>query len=195
MPVTAAASATRLRHPRAKRLSVQAELRNDSRSEWIAAAAEVLQREGAYLDEQRWDEWLGLFLPDCEYWVPSWKDEETLAGDPQAELSHIYYASRAGLEDRVVRIRSRRSPASTPMPRTSHAVSAVLPTEEPRAERVKLRSSWVCHVFFPRVHESHAFFGRAEHELVTSNGRWLIARKKTILQNDYIPTMLDVYCI
>jgi 3-phenylpropionate/cinnamic acid dioxygenase small subunit len=163
--------------------------------ELLAAGTEVLQREGAYLDEQRWDEWLGLFLPDCEYWVPSWKNEEVLTGDPQAELSHIYYASRAGLEDRVVRIRSRRSPASTPMPRTSHIVGGVLPIGEPAAERMKLRSSWVCHVFFPRLHDSHAFFGRSEHELALKEGRWLIARKKTILQNDYIPTMLDVYCI
>jgi len=30
---------------------------------------------------------------------------------------------------------------------------------------------------------------------VLRDGNWLIARKKTILQNDYIPTMLDVYCI
>ena len=79
----------------------------------LATAIDVLQRESVYLDEQRWDEWLALYIADCEYWVPSWKNEETLTSNPQAELSHIYYATRAGLEDRVVRIRSRRSPAST----------------------------------------------------------------------------------
>jgi 3-phenylpropionate/cinnamic acid dioxygenase small subunit len=161
----------------------------------LATGTDVLLREGIYLDEQRWDEWLALFAADCEYWVPSWKNEETLTTNPQAELSHIYYASRAGLEDRVVRIRSRRSPASTPMPRTTHLVSHVLPMDKPQADRIKLRSSWVCHVFFPRMHESHAFFGRAEYELVQKDGGWLIAKKKTVLQNDYIPTMLDVYCI
>ena len=31
--------------------------------------------------------------------------------------------------------------------------------------------------------------------LIRKDGGWLIAKKKTILQNDYIPTMLDVYCI
>jgi 3-phenylpropionate/cinnamic acid dioxygenase small subunit len=164
-------------------------------TEAFAAAIEVLQREGAYLDERRWDDWLALFASDCEYWAPAWKNEDSLASDPQSELSHIYYASRAGLEDRVVRIRSRRSPASTPMPRTTHLVGGVLPLDEPTATRVKLRSSWVCHVFFPRQHESHAFFGCAEHEIALREGRWLIAKKKTILQNDYIPTMLDVYCL
>jgi 3-phenylpropionate/cinnamic acid dioxygenase small subunit len=164
-------------------------------TEAFAAAIEVLQREGAYLDERRWDDWLALFASDCEYWAPAWKNEDSLASDPQSELSHIYYASRAGLEDRVVRIRSRRSPASTPTPRTTHVVSGILPLGEPTATRVALRSSWVCHVFFPRQHESHAFFGRAEHEIALREGRWLIAKKKTILQNDYIPTMLDVYCL
>lgn len=161
----------------------------------LDAGIDTLTREGVYLDEQKWDEWLALFVPDCEYWVPSWKNEEELTSNPQAELSHIFYANRAGLEDRIVRIRSRRSPASTPMPRTSHVLSGVLPLEKPQAQKMRLRSSWVCHVFFPRIHESHAFFGRAEHELVLRDGNWLIARKKTILQNDYIPTMLDVYCI
>jgi 3-phenylpropionate/cinnamic acid dioxygenase small subunit len=81
------------------------------------------------------------------------------------------------------------------MPRTSHLVSGFLPLEKPQAQRIRLRSSWVCHVFFPRIHESHAFFGRAEYELVLREDAWMIAKKKTILQNDYIPTMLDIYCI
>ena len=163
--------------------------------ETLDAGIEVLYREAVYLDEQRCDEWLALFVPDCEYWVPSWKNEEELTSNPQAELSHIYYSNGAGLVDRIVRIRSRRSPASTPMPRTAHILSGFMPLEAPQAQRIRMRSSWVCHVFFPRMHESHAFFGRAEHELVQRDGNWLIARKKTILQNDYIPTMLDIYCI
>lgn len=163
--------------------------------ELLATGIDVLQREAIYLDEQRWEEWLALFAKDCEFWVPTWKNEEAVTTDPQAELSHIYYASRAGLEDRIVRIRSRRSPASTPMPRTTHVLNAILPLEAPQAQRMRLRSSWVCHVFFPRLHESHAFFGRSEHGLALREGSWLIAKKKTILLNDYIPTMLDVYCI
>jgi len=161
----------------------------------LNAGIEVLYREAAYLDEQRWDEWLALFVSDCEYWVPSWKNEEELTSNPQVELSHIFYANRSGLEDRIIRIRSRRSPASTPMPRTAHILSNFLSLEPTQENRIRLRSSWVCHVFSPRMHESHAFFGRAEYELVLREGNWLIARKKTILQNDYIPTMLDIYCI
>ena len=161
----------------------------------LAAGAEVLQREGIYLDEQRWDEWIALFAPDCEYWVPTWTSERTLASDPQRELSHIYYSNRQGLEDRIVRIRTGRSPASTPMPRTAHLVTAILALEPPTPERLRLRSTWSSHVFFPRLHTSFTFFGHAAHELVHRDTRWVIQRKKMVLQNDYIPTMLDVYCI
>jgi 3-phenylpropionate/cinnamic acid dioxygenase small subunit len=161
----------------------------------LAAGVELLEREAAYLDERKWDEWLALYTEDCEFWMPAWKSDGTLTTDPQAELSHIYYANRKGLEDRVVRIRSGRSPASTPMPRTAHLLSGVLPLEPPAGDRLRLRSTWACHVFSPRAGDSHAFFGHSEHELVHDGGRWRIARKKIILQNENIPAMLDVYCV
>jgi 3-phenylpropionate/cinnamic acid dioxygenase small subunit len=160
----------------------------------LAAGVELVHREAKYLDERRWDDWLALYTQDCEYWMPAWKADGTLTTDPRTELSHIYYASRSGLEDRVVRIRSGKSAASTPMPRTAHILGSVLPVESP-ADRLRLGSTWVSHVFFPRSNESHAFFGRTEHELVLRGGDWRIAKKKILLQNDYIPTMLDVYCV
>lgn len=160
----------------------------------LAAGIELVHREARYLDEQRWDDWLALYTEDCEYWMPAWKADGTLTRNPQSELSHIYYASRAGLEDRIVRIRSGRSPASTPMPRTAHIIGSVLPVESP-ADRLRLGSTWVSHVYFPRSNESHAFFGRSEHELVLRGADWRIAKKKVLLLNDYIPTMLDVYCV
>ena len=167
---------------------------SDART-WLAEGEDLLVREGIYLDEQRWSEWLELFTPDCEYWVPAWINESKLASDHQSELSHIYYANRQGLEDRIVRIRTGRSPASTPTPRTAHIVSAVLPLDPPQSERLRLRSTWASHVFFPRSRETHTFFGYAMHELVRRDERWVIRRKKTVLQNDFIPTMLDVYCL
>lgn len=161
----------------------------------LAAGVEVLDREATYLDEQRWDEWLGLYTEDCEFWMPAWKADGTPTADPQSELSHIYYANRKGLEDRIVRIRSGKSPASSPMPRTAHLLGAILPLAPPSPKRMRLRSTWVCHVFFPRQGDSHAFFGRSEHELVLRDGDWRIAKKKILLQNDAIPTMLDIYCV
>ncbi len=161
----------------------------------LAAGSDVLEREAICLDEQRWDDWLALFAADCEYWIPTWRHDETLTADPRRELSHIYYASRAGLEDRIVRIRSGRSPASMPLPRTTHVLGNIRLLEPPAPERLRLRSSWITQVFFTRSRETHAFFGHTEHDLVRRGDHWLIARKKIVLQNDYIPGMLDVYCV
>ena len=81
------------------------------------AAVELVDREGLLLDAKDWDAWLGLYLEDAEYWIPAWDDESTLTSDPNREMSLIYYPSRAGLEDRVYRIRSELSLASTRMHR------------------------------------------------------------------------------
>ena len=155
---------------------------------------EVLIREAVYLDERRWDEWLALFAEDCEYWVPTWRTEGELTSNPQAEISHIYYANRAGLEDRIVRIRSNRSPASMPLRRTAHIVGNVL-IEGNEGDSMRLRSSWTSHVFDPRHKKTDVFFGHAHYELRRDGKTWLIAKKKTVLQNDYLPSMVDIYCI
>ncbi|MGH7090595.1 MAG: aromatic-ring-hydroxylating dioxygenase subunit beta [Stellaceae bacterium] len=171
------------------------ERRNFDAAALSNAGTELIEREAALIDERRWDEWLALFAEDCEYWMPTWTGDDTLAADPRTELSHFYYASRAGLEDRIFRIRSRRSPASTPLPRTTHIIANVRLIEPASPETLRLRSNWVSHVFFPRANQSHAFFGHTEHTLVESADGFRIARKRIVLQNDYIPTMLDFYCV
>ena len=80
-------------------------------------ARDLVLREGWLLDTASWDEWLALYLPDATYWLPCWLDEDSITSDPQREMSLIYYANRTGLEDRVFRIRTEQSLASSPMPR------------------------------------------------------------------------------
>lgn len=155
-------------------------------SEALAAGREILYREAAYLDDRRWDDWLALYAEDCEYWVPTWRTEEELSTDPRSELSHIYYANRAGLEDRIVRIRSRRSPASSPLRRTTHVIGNILAIGPDT-----LRSAWTCHAFDPHHKNTHTFFGSAE----TTIRAGLIRRRKIILASDYLPAMVDVYCL
>jgi 3-phenylpropionate/cinnamic acid dioxygenase small subunit len=161
----------------------------------IVTGTDILSREAAYLDERRWDDWVALFTPDCEFWIPSWTAEGQLTTNPQTELSLMYFAGRGGLEDRIVRIRSGRSAAALPLPRTTHVVSNILALEPPQKQRIRLRSSWTCHAYFPLMDATHTFFGRAEYELTARDNGWLIAKKKTILENDRIPMPIDVYCL
>ena len=167
----------------------------DMQAELLAVVQDLIAREGSALDEQRWDDWLALYQPDCEYWVPTWVDETRLAQDPQSELSHIYYASRAGLEDRLARVRSGKSPASTPLRRTAHTSSSVVVQAGSTPHEIQARASWTCHVFDPSSRGTFVLFGLAEYRLVRRTEGWGIARKKTVVHNDYLPAMADFYCL
>jgi 3-phenylpropionate/cinnamic acid dioxygenase small subunit len=158
-------------------------------------AVDLLHREGHYLDAQRWDDWLALYCEDAEFWMPAWKDEHALTDSPGAEVSLIYYSARAGLEDRVWRVRSGLSVASLTLPRTAHAISGVTLEGLTPEGALELRSAWTCHVYDVKRATQHVFFGRYEHRLRSESGNWRIAAKKIVLMNDRIPTMIDFYCV
>lgn len=157
------------------------------------SVTELLFCEALYVDEKRWADWLALFDPQAEYWVPSWDSDNELTTDPQTEISLIYYGDRTGLEDRVFRLRTGRSAASTPMPRTCHVVSNILAT--PGADGTCcVSASFVTHLF-RRNAEQH-FFGRYDYLLVPSeDGGWRIRKKKIVVLNDLIDTVLDIYSV
>jgi len=162
--------------------------------ELLAAGSEMLYREALYLDTQRWDEWLELFLPECEYWVPAWKSEHQPTSNPKRELSLIYYSTRGGLEDRVWRARSGKSAAASPLPRTHHVIGNVL-LGEAGPERMQLMSAWTAHQYRTKIRETESLYGRYEHELVLREGAWRIAKKKILLLNDTMPAMVDFYSL
>jgi 3-phenylpropionate/cinnamic acid dioxygenase small subunit len=163
----------------------------------LAVARDIIEREAILLDEQRWDEWLELFTADCIYWLPAWGRDGKLGSDPARTLSLIYYDSRAGLEDRVVRIRSGQSPAGRPPLRTTHMLSSIRLENEGDggSERIHARASFTNHAFFPRQEQSEVYFGHSRFVLQPSSGTWKIAAKTIVLQNDYIATYLEVCCL
>lgn len=155
-----------------------------------AEAEELLYCEALLIDTARFAEWLELFTPDAEFWMPAWRDEVTLTQDPDRELSLIYYKGRRNLEDRVMRLTSGLSTASAPLPRVVHQVTNVLVTAEE-----EVSAAFVCHRFDVRMNRADCFFGRYEYRLVDDDGAWRIARKKIILLNDTIPTVVDINAI
>jgi benzoate/toluate 1,2-dioxygenase subunit beta len=159
-----------------------------------ADAATILYREALYLDRRDFDAWLALYTSDCLFWMPAWRDEGSQTEDPDRELSLIYYRGRRNLEDRVQRIRSGFSIASSVMPRVSHMVGNVL-AEAVSDECMRLDSTFIVHVHDVRTNRSHAYFGRYEHELRLQEGAWKISSKIIRLMNDVVPTLLDVYGI
>ncbi len=153
-------------------------------------AEDLLSREALCLDRRQWDAWLALFTQDCVYWMPAWRDEETMTEDPDSELSLIWYKGRHNLEDRVWRVKSGLSVASIPLMRTAHLVTNVIMEGEDRVS-----ASFAVHVHNPKRRENHAFFGRYEYRLARANGALLIAEKKIMLMNDMIPAVADFYMV
>ena len=162
-----------------------------------AEAADLLYREGHALDTQRWDDWLALYCEDAVFWMPAWKDEHELTDAPEREVSLMYYTARAGLEDRVWRVRSGLSTASSPLLRTSHGITGVVVVgaADNMVDGVEVHANWTCHTFNLRDSTQHVFFGRYEFVLRQEGGVLKIAKKKIVLMNDRIPTMLDFYCV
>src|SRR5258706_13548018 len=105
-------------HPIARRRGMSTDL--------LPIATDFLNREALYLDERRWEDWLALYHPDAEFWVPAWKNESEYTVDPENEISLMYVASRTQLEERVSRGKSGRSAASVVMPRHAHAITNIM---------------------------------------------------------------------
>ncbi len=158
-----------------------------------ATIANVLYQEGDALDNKRWTDWLEFYESDCEYWVPAWRNEEELTEDPTSEVSLIYYASKAGLEDRVWRVKSGLSAASKQLPRTQHQANNVVVSQQ--EDGVRVRYNWCVNQFDCETRFSHMFYGHAEAELIFRDDMWRYRRKKIIVLNDYIPSVIDYYSL
>ena len=156
-------------------------------------ACQFLYREARALDDRDWDAWLAHYAPDVEFWMPSWDDEDKLTENPQTEISLIWYGHKGGLEDRVFRIRTERSSAtSLPEPRTSHNISNVEILGQ-EGGLTTLRFNWV--TFSYRYKTVDTYFGTSFYTIDTSGSQPLIRRKKVVLKNDYIHHVVDIYHI
>jgi benzoate/toluate 1,2-dioxygenase beta subunit len=151
---------------------------------------DFLYRESRLLDDRQWDEWLTCYAPEATYWMPAWDDDDRLTEDPQSEISLIYYPNREGLEDRVFRIRTERSSASMPEPRTNHHVTNVEILRDGDGS-VDVRFNW--HTFSHRYKETQTFFGTSFYTIASDGEDLRIVNKKVVLKNDYIRQVIDVY--
>lgn len=152
-----------------------------------------LYREARFLDDREFDRWLDCYHPEAEFWMPAWADDDQLTSDPQREISLIYYANRGGLEDRVFRIKTDRSSAtSLPEPRTGHNITNVEIIEW-RGSEVDVRFNW--HTLYYRYQNIDPYFGTSFYTIDYSGTQPVITKKKVVLKNDYIHHVVDIYHI
>lgn len=153
----------------------------------------LLFAEARALDDRDWDTWLTFYHPDCSFWMPAWDDEDQLTEDPQNEMSLIYYPDRSGIEDRVFRIKTDRSSAtSLPEPRTSHNISNIEVLGQ-EGGQISLRFNWLTLTY--RYGQTDQHWGTSFYTIDATGPKPLIASKKVVLKNDRIHHVIDVYHI
>ncbi|MCR9189982.1 benzoate 1,2-dioxygenase small subunit [Marinobacter adhaerens] len=153
-----------------------------------------LYSEARCLDDKDFESWLQFYDKNVEFWMPAWDDDGDITKNPRNEISLIYYDNRSGLEDRIFRVQTERSGASSvPDPRTLHSISNI-EIIDGNSEVCSIRYNWITKSF--RYNKVNTFFGVTFVDLVSAgNEGFLITRKKVILKNDYIDQVLDVYHI
>jgi benzoate/toluate 1,2-dioxygenase beta subunit len=139
---------------------------------------EFLIHEARLLDEQRYDDWLGLFTADAWYWVPIEPGQE----NPHGTVS-LMYDDRRMLETRVRRLGADdRLHAQEPRSRTSHIVANVtIEGEAPAQGDYVVRSKFQMLEY--RRDKQRLFGGTCLHGLKRENGSFRIRWKRVDLVN------------
>jgi ethylbenzene dioxygenase subunit beta len=84
------------------------------------AVQQFLFLEARLLDERRFQDWLALYAPDAEYWVPcAWGQES-----PRSHVS-LFYETVKLLRMRIDRLEQEHSPLDSPPARVNHHLSNV----------------------------------------------------------------------
>ena len=156
------------------------------------AVTDLVNREAMLIDDKRFDEWIELYAEDCLLWMPAWQSESEVTDNPHGALNLLYLTPRTRLEDRVFRLESGDSFASTPMDRTVHIVSNVQITAE-REKEVDVRAHWLVHSY--GVHGGITRGGRYEYVMRREGDTLKIAKKKIIMINDKLVGAVDIYHI
>lgn len=155
--------------------------------------AAFLYAEARALDDRDFDRWLDFYHEDCPFWMPAWDDDDRLTEDPLSEISLIYYPDKQGITDRVFRIRTDRSSAtSLPEPRTQHHIANIEVLGQ-EGGIVTLRFNWQTLSY--RYNETDQHWGTSFYTIDTRGERPLITSKKVVLKNDHIHHVIDVYHI
>ena len=172
-------------------MSMAEKLPANASSDQLQQASALLFKEARFIDNQQWDEWISLFDESAEYWIPSWDGQHKLVDDPRTGISLMFYADRSGIEDRIFRIRTGLSSASTPLPRTVHSITNV-EVESLDDGHLFVRSNWQCMSY--RWKETVILAGHYEHTMKPmSGGAYVISGKKIVVKNDLISMPMDVY--
>jgi len=152
-----------------------------------------LYNEAELLDERRFEEWLDLFAADARYSMPmrrnvkagEWERENTQEGEEVCWFDE----DKVTLAQRVKQIRTGMHWAEEPISRVCHIVSAVqllgVTRDAGQPSEVAVKSRFL--VYRNRQEtETDVFVGRRNDLLRRSDGRWQIARRQILLEQNVL---------
>jgi 3-phenylpropionate/cinnamic acid dioxygenase small subunit len=132
-----------------------------------------LFHEARLLDERRFGEWLELYAPDAEYWVPyAWEQKS-----PKDHVS-LFYETVTLLRMRVDRLQNELSPLDAPKSRVNHFLTNVTVDDGPELTA----RAYLLYCEYRRQ-EQRWFAGRATWRLRPDGKSFLIAAKRVDLLN------------
>ena len=133
--------------------------------------------EARLMDEHRYDEWLALWEDDAHYWVPCNADHV----DRSRHIS-LVNEDLAGLQDRVIRLKSNSNYAQKPRSRIAHVVSNIEVEEADKPGEVLVHSA--LNITVSRKQRIDTVAGRVSHHLRSRPEGLRIHRKKVVLVNN-----------
>ncbi len=139
-----------------------------------AEIEDFLYEEAALLDEWKLKDWLALMTEDIIYEVPP-----TDSPDGNSEDTLFLVADNAmRLHSRVEQLSSGEAWAETPLSRTRRLVTNVRILAE-RGDEIDITANFVIHRY--RGEKADVYVGRYQHTLVRREGRLLIRRRRSVL--------------
>jgi benzoate/toluate 1,2-dioxygenase beta subunit len=148
---------------------------NIVRDESVCTAARaLLEREARLLDRHAYRDWLGLFAPECVYWLPGRPD----GGDPRREVAVAFF-DRRRLEDHVYRLSTGVAWSQIPRSRTVHFVSNIEVFRAGPDAHLMVRSNLMLSEF--RAGDSRTLAGWCAHRLARQGDGWKILVKQVNL--------------
>lgn len=159
--------------------------------------------EADALDDRRWDDWLAMLAEDMAYFVPMQRNVALGAHADALEYTrpgadiHWFEEDKWTLAKRVDQIRTGVHWAEVPLSRIVHLVGNVRLTEVAPSletpETVTASSRFVVSQNRQET-ENYLFVGRRTDMLRRDGERWLLARRKVVLdQNVLLAKNLTVF--
>jgi 3-phenylpropionate/cinnamic acid dioxygenase small subunit len=136
---------------------------------------QFLFREARLMDEHRYDEWLALWTEDAHYWIPCVDD-----GRGIDQAIGLVNEDRAGIEDRIKRLKSGAHYAQDPKSQLARVISNVeILADGP--DQIVVAS--VFNLTASRKSRIDIVAGRCTHTLKRDKDSLRIAAKKILLAN------------